>query len=161
GLGLAFRERLPIAALAPQQLVAQPAEQHVIWRAVLGVLLEALALEPLGVERGLGALLHAHLAGREAKDRQAGVAAPRPQKCPGGALARLGEALARGRGSGRLSQDGTEQPDRQQNNDSLIHDSLSLSPATYTIAGASGRTRHARAAAHRSGGRAQRCRAAR
>jgi hypothetical protein len=69
GLRLALGKRVPIAPLAAQQLVAQAPEQHLIRRAVFGVRLEALALEPLRRERALGALLDTLLGDREAKHR--------------------------------------------------------------------------------------------
>ena len=54
-----FRARIlpPIASLREQVLVAQAAEQDVVGRGVLGVELEALALEPLHLQRAAVDLL--------------------------------------------------------------------------------------------------------
>src|SRR5262245_58217796 len=103
-LRLALGERVPVAALAAQQLVAQAPEQHLIRRARLGVRLEALALEPLCGERAFGALLHTLLGHRETKHRQTAIAVPVRAEAPGETLVGLWEAAIARRGRGNRGQ---------------------------------------------------------
>jgi hypothetical protein len=100
GPRLLLGEAGPVAALAAQLLIAQPAEQHIVGRAVLGVGLEALALEPLGIEAALGRALRPAVAQGQPKHRQPAVALPEAQELAGStsagglkaALALLGQA---------------------------------------------------------------------
>jgi hypothetical protein len=43
-----LRQRMPVAARPPQVIVAEAAEQHIVWPGVLGMILESLPLEILG-----------------------------------------------------------------------------------------------------------------
>ncbi len=75
-LRLALRGALPVAAELAQALVAQPAQQHVVGSRVLGVQLEAVALEELRHVRAAAHLLLARRAEWQAEDRQAAVLTP-------------------------------------------------------------------------------------
>src|SRR5262249_24982739 len=55
-----------------QRIGAEPAQQHLVGRLVLGMVLEAGALEPLGqINLAVGALLHLSFRDRVAEQRQA------------------------------------------------------------------------------------------
>ncbi len=65
-----FRECKRIAALLCQPICAQPTEQHIIGRLILGMQFEAITLEQLGLEWLALDLNFCLCASREAKHRQ-------------------------------------------------------------------------------------------
>ncbi len=102
-LGGGPREGEPVAALLSQTVDAQPAQQYIVRASILGVQLEALALEPLGLHRAaLGALKRPLLGDREAEDGQPAVLLPELADAAADAEAGLGEA-ARPRLGGGLA----------------------------------------------------------
>src|SRR6185295_12144454 len=82
-------EGAPVAALRLKRIGAQPAEQDIVGRGILGVVLEAGALEGLAQRRA------AHGRDRVAKHRQPAVAAPVVQEAALERLASFGEANRR------------------------------------------------------------------
>jgi hypothetical protein len=94
-LRLAFGELEPVAALLHQPIGAQAAQQHIVGAPVLGVQLEAVALEPLHLHGPALDLLLALGRHREAKHRQPAVLLPELADAAIDALAGLGEAAGR------------------------------------------------------------------
>jgi hypothetical protein len=76
-LGRTLGESEPIAPLLGQTVGAEAAKEHVVGAGVLGVQLEAVAFEPLHLDRLAFDLLFVLIGDGEAKDRQAAVLLPK------------------------------------------------------------------------------------
>ncbi len=116
------RFRLPVPALLPEPIVAQPSEQDVVRGLLLGVELEAVALERLRQEAALVGLLVRRRRDRVAEDRQAAVLLPVVVEAALDAVRDAGDAReteTRLRGGCATGED--ERQQREQHEDDPAH----------------------------------------
>jgi len=133
-LRLTLRGALPIAAELAQALVAQPAEQDIVGPCVLGVLLEAIALEELRLVRAAADLLLARRAERQAEDRQSAVLAPVLGEAARDSVGHFFEAdllVLRERGARRDQRD--EQNQQQKRLSHKLHHRINSMPDSVNV----------------------------